>query len=259
MKKNSLTMIAMLFALSLMAITANAQETETVQIGNGTARDEIMPICNWDLCTYEGTESLYLKNELGLKSGDKIIAISYNCISGYASGGNFNVRMKNTDITSFKPNYGFTTDDTSIIEINYDEQIYGNTTLGSYSAGDWITFTLSTPFIYTGGNIIIDIRNTAPSDNYGNCFFAVTNYSGADNRRSVAWKDAISENVHADGFCSTGWWDDPGIWGFYEYENSSLPNIRITYIPSNYNYDVNGDGHINGADITAIYDYMLGL
>lgn len=257
MKKNSLTMVAMLFALSLMAITANAQETETIQIGEGVYQSERTPICNWEMWAYTGTETLYLKDELGLNIGDKIVSLSFYCCSGNAYGGNYNVRMKNTSISSLK--VGEDQFDTSTIEINFDEPVYGNVTLEPYSAGNWITFQLTTPFIYKGGNIIVDIRNTSPGNSAGGCYFAVDRYFGVDNRRGIAWHRANSENPHVDGFSGGGIFQ----WAWEYYDDSiiftELPKVKISYIPSNYNYDVNGDGHINGADITAIYDYMLGL
>lgn len=254
MKKNILSIVAMLFALSLLAFSAMAQETETIQIGVGNYQSEVTPIYNWGKLYYTGTETLYLKDELGLKQGDIITSLSYYCCSGSASGGNFNVRMKNTNITSFV--VGADEYDTSMIEINFDDPVCGNTTLGSYSAGDWITFQLTTPFIYRGENIIIDIRNTAPATRHGWCYFAIDRFNGIDNRRGFTWTEANSENPHVDGFRpNTG-----QIW-VWSQENSQLterPLIRISYIPTNYNYDVNGDGAITSADITAIYDYMLG-
>ena len=260
MKKNSLTMVAMLFALSLLAITANAQETETIQIGEGAYQSEVNPICNWEMWSYTGCELIYTKDDLGLKLGDKIVSLSFYCCSGNAPGGNYNVRMKNTNISSLK--VGNDEQDISMIEINFDDPEYGNTTLESYSAGDWITFQLTTPFIYKGENIIVDIRNTIPGSRVGWCYFAIDRYYGVENRRGIVWNRAKSENVNVDGF--NGGNIGGGIW-LWAWEGSEdnifteLPMTRVTYIPTNYNYDVNGDGAITSSDITAIYDYLLGF
>ena len=245
------------FALSLLAITANAQETETIQIGEGVYQSERTPICNWEMWAYTGTETLYLKDELGLKPGDEIVSLSFYCCRGSAQGGNFNVRMKNTSISSLKE--GEDQYDTSTIEIGFDEPVYGNVTLESYSAGSWITFPLTTPFIYKGENIIVDVRNTSPSASAGGCYFAVDRYFGVDNRRGIAWHRARSENPHLDGFNGGGIFQ----WAWESYDQSiiftELPKVIITYIPSKYNYDVNGDGHVTSADITALYNFMLGI
>ena len=190
-----------------------------ILIGNGTVQDEVVPIVNWEMGSYIGSECLDVKNQLaGLKAGDRITSIAFYLMSGSAKGGNFNVRMKNTSIYSLKNNASAY--DTSCIEVNYNDQVNGNVTLGPYSGGQWIYFPLSTPFVYNGENIIIDIRNTTPGTRAGWCYFATTTYNGVV-RRSLAWHHAKSQNPHVDGFNGGG---------IYDFDNSSnLPNIKIAY------------------------------
>jgi uncharacterized protein YjdB len=194
-------------------------QMEEILIGNGTVQDEVVPIVNWEMGSYIGSECLYVKNQLaGLKAGDRITSIAFYLMSGSAKGGNFNVRMKNTSIYSLKNNASAY--DTSCIEVNYNDQVNGNVTLGPYSGGQWIYFPLSTPFVYNGENIIIDIRNTTPGTRAGWCYFATTTYNGVV-RRSLAWHHAKSQNPHVDGFNGGG---------IYDFDNSSnLPNIKISY------------------------------
>lgn len=228
MKKKLSTFLTMLFALSLMTNPIAAQGTETVQVGYGTDITEGAPIINWWKCSFQGTESIYFKDDLGLMPGDKIVSLSYYCMRGSASGGNFNVRMKNTSISSFQ--VGVNDYDPSTIEIGYEEPVYGNTTLGSYSGGEWITFNLQTPFVYEGENIIIDIRNTAPASRHGWCYFAETRYYGSNSKRSICWRQAKSENPHSDGFYQAY---DSGIYGNDEITDiTGTPNVLIEYIPA---------------------------
>lgn len=209
-----------------------ATNTQTIQVGYGTEKNEVAPVFNWWKSSYTGNEHIYVKNDLtGLKAGDKIVSLSYQCISGSASGGNFNVRMKNTSKNAFNSNSSAT--DFSVLEVGYNEQVYGNVTLGSYSAGDWIVFDLDEPFVYNGQNIIIDIRNTAPATSQGWCYFASTEN---DCRRGIAWRNANSENVESSGF--HGAYDpygqyDAGIYEGNSTEHSNVPNVRISYIPGN--------------------------
>ena len=206
-------------------LTATCQVTvkqgggNTITIGDGTVRDEVVPICNWYMNTFTGSECLYLKNQLAdLKAGDVITSIAFYLMDGSAQGGNFNVRMKNTSISSLKNNASAY--DTSCIEVNCNDPVNGNVTIRPYSGGQWIEFPLSTPFVYNGENIIIDIRNTTPGTREGWCYFATTTYNGV--RRSLNWIFANSEDPHDDGFSSGG---------IFSYENSSnLPNIKINYI-----------------------------
>ena len=219
----------MLFALSLVTTPITAQETESVQIGFGTYITEANPIVNWWKCSYQGTENIYLKDELGLNAGDKIVSLSYYCMRGSASGGNFNVRMKNTSISTFDVVNDNNCYDPSKIKVGFDEPVYGNTTLGSYSGGEWITFDLQTPFVYEGENIIIDIRNTAPASRHGWCYFAETRFYGTNNVRSIVWRQAKSENVNSDGFYH-GY--DSAIYGNETSNYTGVANVIITYIPA---------------------------
>lgn len=196
-------------------------------MGNNTIATEEAPIINWWLDTYTGSECLYVKEDLaGLKAGDKIVSLAYNCIQGSASGGNFNVRIKNSSKNAFNvidDNHHY---DVSFLEVGYNEQIYGNVTLGSYGAGDWIVFELNEPFVYNGQNIIIDIRNTAPASANGSCYFAASEY---DSPRAYTWWRAKSENVESSGFNST---TNSGIGDINNSGVAIAPNVRITYIPS---------------------------
>lgn len=223
-------LLLMLLAFTSVSIFA---ETRTGIIGDvkDSWGDEIIPICNYWKNSYIGSECLYRKNELNsinLKKGDIIKCISfYHMYNMYwnASGGKFHIRMKNTNITSFKNNDN--TFDTSCIEVSYDDQVNSNSDHGSlsYGAGDWENFYLTTPFVYNGQNIIIDIRNTAKADRQIGCYFATTQYQGT--RRSLAWYCAKSENVTADGFVQDAYSTYGGIW---EYNGTSyLPVIKITY------------------------------
>ena len=239
----NLTATCQVTVISLPSIVEN-----TITIGNGTVQDETVPIYNWQMGSYVGSECLYVKDQLAdLKAGDKITSIAFYLVSGNAKGGNFNVRMKNTSISSLKNNAD--AHDTSCIEVNYNDQVNGNVTLEPYSGGQWINFPLSTPFVYNGENIIVDIRNTTPGTRSGWCYFATTTYNGV--RRSLVWNIANSEDPHADGFNSGG---------IFGYNNTSnLPNIKITYLTNNYVIpgDVNGDGHVSSVDVTALYNYLL--
>ena len=206
------------------------QDTLTTHIGTGEKKNEILPIFNWWLDSYTGNECIYIKEDLGMRKGDKIVALSYNCVQNSASGGNFNVRIKNTDISAFRTNTDL--EDVSVMEVSYDDKVYGNVTMGSYSAGDWITFPLDEPFVYEGENIIVDIRNTAPSNYRGWVYFASTEYN---ERRAIAWRNGKSEDVYNSGFNHVDGAthaDDYGIYAGTSDGKSETADVIITYLPS---------------------------
>ena len=227
-------------------VTNNETTTRTINIGSNTFLNERLPICNWVMGGYTGSECLYLKDDLvGMKKGDKIYSLSYYLESGNAAGGNFNVRMKNTAINSFK--YSDDVFDTSVIELDCNDIVNCNVTLSPYGGGTWIDFVFSEPFVYEGENIIIDIRNTTPGTSRGWCYFHSTEYNGG--RRNVVWNKANSENVNDSGFNSYG--------GIYNDELNYAADVCITYIPVGLPGDVNGDGLVTAADITTLYDILL--
>jgi len=224
-------------------VTVRTSDSVTVEIGDGTGKSEVCPIHNWWLRSYQGNEVIYLKEELNLQPGDQITALSYHCVQGSAHGGNFNVRIKNTTLTQ---TFDGTEDpmDPSVLKVDYNDKVYGNVQLEPYGAGDWITFELSEPFVYEGENIIIDIRNTAPGNYSGWCYFATTKCSP---RRSLGWRNAQDEQVSGfvDGYTPYGDYDS----GFYIYNETSpydtegdYPNIRITYTPGTSSGDVRATG-----------------
>ena len=163
----------------------------TVQIGADNYQQETDPICNWHMIRYQGHEMLIRKEDLkGMKKGDKITAISYVCNSNYAPGGQFNVRMKNVTVNEMPEVYD--TSDLDKIMVGYSEPIYGSVQLPSYSSGSTVTFNLSTPFVYDGNNIVIDIRNSQLGSRYGWVCFAS---SKSSYRRVIGWWGASDENV----------------------------------------------------------------
>lgn len=234
MKKANFLFLFVSFMCLFMIEQVQAQEPVTIQIGYGTNQNECIPIFNWWKDSYTGNEVIYLRDELGMKKGDKIVALSYYCISGSGSGGNFNVRIINTDLNTL-PTEQESAYDVSVLQVGYNDNVYCNATMGSYSAGDWITFTFDEPFVYEGENIIIDIRNTSPAPSQGWCYFACTKDTNGIARRDIVWRNANSEDVANDGFHSGS---DPfgnydsGIYGFEEGQETFCPNTRIKYIPA---------------------------
>ncbi len=238
--------------------TPNEHKPKITNVGDGNLRSETAPIVNWHMYSYQGTETIYLKEDLGLEKGDTISAISYHCINHSAHGGNFNVRLMNTDETALFYGEewidGETTWDISLIRLNYNDTVYANVQLNPYSAGSWITFKLSKPFIYDGENIIIDIRNTVTGSSAFMCDFSSTL---CDDVRSIWWRNANGEDVtefvtsydSGIGYSSVTWSEDA-------WHNKTYPNIRI--FANGMLGDVNDDGEISIADVTALIDHLLG-
>lgn len=242
--------------LSLLSTAVAEQQSNVVEIGTGTLMQEGTPIVNWWLGSYQGNETLFLKDELNMQPGDKITALSYHCVYNSAYGGNFNVRIINTTLNQL---YEGDEDymDPSVIKVPYESTIYGNVQLEPYSADCWITFELDTPFEYTGDNIIIDIRNTEPSQPAGWCYFASTS---CDYFKTLVWRNASDEAVtgFVDGYSPFGEYDS----GLYLAEtpvDQNFANIRITYLHDEHKPKITNVGGGNVASETApIVNWHLG-
>ena len=198
---------------------------KTVQVGTSNFQQETEPITNWHMVSFQGHEMLIRKNELGdMKKGDKITALSYVCNGGYASGGSFNVRMKNVtfdQLTTIEDGEDINTAISKIV-VGNSEPVYCSVQLYPYQSGNTIEFNFTTPFIYDGNNIVIDIRNTQIGSRDGWVYFAS---SMSTYPRVLGWWGANSENItsfdNSYGDCAIYC---PKTGGYY-------PNVTITYEP----------------------------
>ncbi len=194
----------------------------TVQVGttNSSGRSESIPICNWWMGTYQGNEVIYYADELGLQSGDKITDLSYYCQSAQSTpaGGTFNVRMANTTATQLTE---------GSLLLSTSNAVNGNVQIGTYSGGQWITFHLSNPLVYTGGNIVIDIRNSVIGSQRGWIYFS--GFEDANHtKRSVSWDKASSES--GSGGTPGGWC--PTTRFTYTRESTNVPVTSVTVSPT---------------------------
>jgi hypothetical protein len=196
---------------------------KTVQVGTSNIQQETEPITNWHMVSFQGHEMLIRKNELGdMKKGDRITALSYVCNGGYASGGSFNVRMKNVtfdQLTTIEDGENINTAISKIV-VGYSEPVYCSVQLYPYQSGNTIEFNFTTPFIYDGNNIVIDIRNTQIGSRDGWVYFAG---SMSTYPRVLGWWGANSENItsfdNSYGDCAIYC---PKTGGHY-------PNVTISY------------------------------
>ena len=102
-----------------------------------------------------------------------------------------------------------------------------------------LTFTLDTPFLYTGGNLAIE-NNVIVAGNYKS-----NNFYG----------ESVAYNASAYAYNN---------WGVEIYPESFLPKATFLYKdggdtpePQVMRGDVNGDENVNIADVTALIDYLL--
>lgn len=184
--------IILLFALAVFGMAI----ADTLTIGQGTEHLPY-PISCW--YGYQRSASIYKAYEIGVLG--TITQISYQAQNTTTSWIPIKVYMKMTTATSLLPakRWELLTDGLTPI---YVGSISGTT------AGAWKTFTLSTPFIYTGSNLQILVES---------------NYGGIGNMSSAPrWYYSTADNLHQriDQNYSAPTYDT----GFV---NSCRPNVRL--------------------------------
>ncbi len=204
MRKNCIiTMLLWLCFISTKVVAS------TLSIG-GSATQTKTPINFYYTDTYQGCQMIYTADELGdFYGGAEITAISfyYENVSTSASVPqiNFSVKMGTTTSSYFASNNNMLST-SGLVEV-------ANTNIGGWAkkSSGWVTIRLSKPFKYTGGNLLIDIRNTEKGNYLNEVYFAS---SSAGNYKTLSWTSASSATVNS---ISSG------------SRTSTRPNIQFTY------------------------------
>ena len=181
----------------------------TLSIGTSATQTKT-PINFYYTDTYQGCQMIYTEDELSdFRKGAQITAISFyyenTSTSDKVPSVNFSVKMGTTTSSYFSSN-------TNLLSTSSLTEV-ANKTIGGWGtkSSGWVTIELKTPFVYTGGNILIDIRNTSKGEYLNNVYFASTNCS---NYKTLSWTGASSATTTS---ISSG------------SRTQARPNIQFTY------------------------------
>lgn len=181
----------------------------TLSIGTSATQTKT-PINFYYTDTYQGCQMIYTEDELSdFRKGAKITAISFyyenTSTSDKVPSINFSVKMGTTTSSYFSSN-------TNLLSTSSLTEV-ANKTIGGWGtkSSGWVTIQLNTPFVYTGGNILIDIRNTSKGEYLNNVYFASTN---CNNYKTLSWTGASSATTTS---ISSG------------SRTQARPNIQFTY------------------------------
>lgn len=187
--------------------TAAAQKTVTI----GTGTDSIVTAPINTLYKYSLVEQLYLASELNIPVGTVITSLSFYHVRRSQATGSFDhdveVYLKNTEKSVFNGSSDYLTPLAC-------EKVYS----GKFSAtaSGWITLQLATPFVYTGGNLMVAIDDNTGSIS-GNAFLFRSHTTTFQSRFSFYNND---DNPNVDSLSSyTG----------YTTTGTTRANIRISY------------------------------
>ena len=223
---------------------------------DGTTTNDRIPFYADNASSNAGMESQFIipATDMGNAiKGGTIQKLTFYSNYGYdASFGaaTFDVKISEVDNSYFTS--------TSLIAIS-SEAVYSGSF--SYSNGK-LTITLTEPYLYQGGNLIVDIKLTKKgSDTYISWIGKATTeyqslykpYSGSNTRYQFVPKTTITY-LPAVAFTTAGNWNEAGNWSTGEIPGTTdnvLINAAAT-IPSNYIAEVNnifiGTGSLTIAD-----------
>lgn len=150
--------VTSLVLLFLALFWAGSTYGITVQIGSGTSTTTAVPISSCYGYTY--SQEIYLGSEIQNAGGGigPITKLRFYYSSGgtsYSTWANWNVYIGNTAKTAFAS----TTDWEPLANLT---QVFSGT-IATPVSGTWLEITFSTPFNYTGGNLIVAVDENSAS------------------------------------------------------------------------------------------------
>lgn len=199
----------LLFFAALMPFIGSAQ---TVTIGTGTAssylygpyyRSSATSTFNYSMYAY-----LYNATELSIPPGSMITAIEWQHNAGTMTGNNtFEIYLDNSALATFPGS------DTWNNVTATSTNVYASTTQSFTNAAGWEMFNLSTPYLYTGGSLMVATNHV---------------FSGTASGANSYYYE--SQTGMAIGIASGSALSGTSTLGSTSYSNRR-PNIRITYVP----------------------------
>ena len=150
--------------------------TGSVTAADGTSTStgyQWLPVYGYYFESAQTTQMIYRAAQLdGLQSGDKITSLTFYPNGNIAfSGGSITLSLGNTSTSQFSSNSALSVSMTQVARV----------TSYPVSNGAW-TITFTTPFTYTGENILVQVNTT--SGNYGRTYFYGQDQSNYQSRNS---------------------------------------------------------------------------
>lgn len=176
--------------MMLLLLAHGFVHAESLVLGEGVT-DTRTPINYSFSNTFQGCQLIYTSDELtAFRGGAEISSISFfyeNTGSTAAPKANIEVRIGTANVSAFASN-------TSLQQTSASTLV-ATSSVGGWAANTsgWVTINFSKKYVYTGGNLLIDIRNTAKtSTTSSNVYF--TGYStGA--YKTLNWTGASTATV----------------------------------------------------------------
>ena len=142
-------------------INVTVEQTYEITIGEGSSTSTDLPLNMF--YNYSLTEQLYTAEEIGVGACN-INSVAFKLVSGTASKTYaLDVYMMNTDKTTI-------TNEDYVNVTSGDRVFSGNV---NFTTGDWTAIQFTTPFTYTGGNVLLVVDNNTGGYDGSSRYFAV--------------------------------------------------------------------------------------
>lgn len=142
-------------------INVTVEQTYEITIGEGSSTSTDLPLNMY--YNYSLTEQLYTAQEIGV-GACYLNSVAFKLVSGTANKTYaLDVYMLNTDKTAI------TTQD--YVNVTSGDLVFSGGV--NFTTGDWTTITFTTPFTYTGGNVLLVVDNNTGSYDGSSRNFAV--------------------------------------------------------------------------------------
>ena len=181
--------------VSTEARTNSLSECPNVTIADGTATNNFIPVYGYNCDGTQKSQSIYPASMLTDMVGKTISKLKYYVSSGGSVGissswrGTFNIRLMHTEATSLSGT--LSTADATLV--------YTGTLTANQTDGMVIDFT--TPFLYTGGNLLVEF-DLPIGDGYNSCYFIGSTVASASYQTNNSSVQSFLPKVDF-GYCET--------------------------------------------------------
>ena len=201
-KKSTYLLTLLLTALFLLPWSGVKAAYDPLTVASGTATNNMGPVYGSRADSYVRTQTIYMAELLSTMNGKQITAMTFyvNTAAAEAWTSTFEVRLAEVTASTFSSK-AWNTESTGTL-------VY----TGSLDAtGSTMTITFDDPFVYNGGNLLLDIKNQSGGNWKNAKFYGITAYQG----------DAIYQVVA--GYSSSSSFDPN------ENRQKFLPKATFTY------------------------------
>lgn len=151
--------------LLAMFNSLSAQTTQELIIGDG-ATYVSNDIPTQEYYNYTISQQIYTAEEMGNVSSSTISSIAFKKAGSSVSiSRNLDVYLVNTDKANFTGNKDW-------FSVAASDLVYSGSVSYPSSGGEWLTIPLTTPFEYTGGNVLLCVNDKSGSYTSTNSFYA---------------------------------------------------------------------------------------